>query len=170
MSWRLNSLVIVIVWVLAGCGFKPVYQKGNGESLAPELASITVSPVSSDIGQGRPAQLLKAELEDLLRPAGNGHAEKYELLLALRQAKEPMFIEQDRRITRYNLIVTADYTLKEKGTGKELTKGVSRMVGSFDAEDSDFSTFAAEQDTLRRAVVEIARNIQHRLSAYFTGR
>ncbi len=157
------------VLTLAGCGFAPVYQKGNGGALAPELSAISVLSVSSDIGQGRPAQLLKAEMEDLLRPANDATAEKYELAVVLRQAKEPMFIEQDRRITRYNLIVTADYTLKEKATGKELTKGTSRMVGSFDAEGSDFSTFAAEQDTLRRAVVELARDIQHRLSAYFSG-
>ncbi|MCB2081807.1 MAG: hypothetical protein KDD76_04155 [Rickettsiales bacterium] len=165
-------VVVIACLMLVGCGFTPVYQQAasSGENAVahPQLAKVAVQDVVERQGYGRSAQLLKVELQDLLDPHGATATPAYTLAIELRADREPMFIERDRRVTRYNLVVTAKYVLKD-AKGKALTKGTSRMVGSYDKEASDFATIAAEQDTRHRAVKELARDIQQRLLAYFAG-
>lgn len=152
------ALVIALAIILSGCGFRPVYELKTGER---SLSEISVRPVDF----GRAGQILTTELEDLFNPGRKASAPKYTLFLALDRKKEGLAIQQDKEVTRYNLIVKADYRLEEIGAGKVITSGSSRVFGSFDAVESDFGTYAAEEDTLNRIMKELAKNIEMKLQA-----
>lgn len=153
----------------SGCGFSPVYgERGHRApqedgKLRESFAAVRVDPITF----GRAGQRLQGQLEDLLHPAQEKVQDRYVLHVDLKKNIEGLGIQRNREITRYDLEVTATYRLTEIATGRELTKGTSRMVEGYDAALSDFATFSAEEDTLQRIMGELARDIHTRLSSYF---
>jgi len=152
-----------------GCGFTPVYQqnpqadasKQESNSTINELAAINVSPIQF----GRAGQELQTQLQDLLNPSSLNIPAQYALKITLTKQREAMAIEQNREITRYNLVTKATYRLVDSQTGEVKHKGNSRIVGSYNAVESDFATHTVEQDTLSRIMTEMARDIRFKLSA-----
>ncbi len=163
--------IILITSLLQSCGFTPVYKgniqeneegAGNGELLKEKLASISLKSVKF----GRAGQVLQTSLEDILNPISIQVDKKYDLKLKIDKRRVAQAIERDREITRYNLIVMVQYTLMESSTGKVVSSGVSRIEDSYDAVQSDFATFAVEEDTLLRIMKEVAQDIRFRLVSF----
>lgn len=152
-----------VVSLVTACGFTPVYQKHGGASaeVRQQLRAVDIA----DIGRSRTGQILKTELTHALE-AGTA-TPKYRLSITLNRKKDEQAIQQNREVTRYALTLTAHYTLTDLSTGKELDKGSSLMTASFDATQSDFATYAQEQDTEHRMVGEMARDIQFHLIRAF---
>lgn len=161
-----NRIVILsTALLLSACGFTPVHSnKGVGKELNEAFATIEVAP----IGNTREGQLLRGHLEDSLNPSGAAFTNpaRYRLNISLKKRTSPISIEQNREVTRYNMTVTTNYTLRDLSNDKVVDMGKTRMVSSFDAVESDFATFTAEQDTLADILRETAQDIKFRLTDY----
>lgn len=160
MLWRSACVVGAALW-LAGCGFTPLYSTKvaqNSEAVS-RMAEISIAPIP-----GHNGQILHNELETLLNPLSTSTPQHYELVVTPEKNLLPVGIERDRRITRYNIVIRAPYTLKEIATGRVLDKGKVKVVGSYDSVDSDFATFVAESDTTERALKDAARELKMRMT------
>ena len=158
----LSRLMLACLTVLlASCGFTPAYQAKSEQQktvMQEKLAAIEVMPMA-----GRMGQELRDSLEDELSPLEIHTAPKYRLYLILKKNTSPAAIEKDRRITRYNIVITANYTLKPIGSENVIDKGTLKVVASYDALDSRFSTFIAEDKTTSNAIKELAEQLSTRL-------
>jgi LPS-assembly lipoprotein len=164
MWWLRKTLVLTLLVSLAACGFQPIYGKRTtgADSVVPYVIHINA------IGGGRPGQELKVQLENLMNPLSENQSAEYHLSVALKEDLTPLVIERDRRISRYNLSYTAEYTLTEAGSGKKLHSGSSKITGSYDRVESDYATYAAQRDTANRVMREMAKDIKVRLMAHLS--
>jgi LPS-assembly lipoprotein len=156
------------MFTLQACNLSPVYsKKDNGVSpVATELASIAVSKIGDD----RNGQILRTRLEDMLDPKSNTSAKNYDLIVDVSVISNPLAIEQDAEITRYNMVYGAKVRLKNRETGKVVFKENSNITGSYQTDSSDFATYTVENDTLKRLVEESAQDIRARLINYFVNK
>lgn len=171
-----RSLLFIIALSLSSCGFQPVYKHAGGDAAdvktgpaAPspqqkQLQAIRVEPVDF----GRPGQILHGELTDALNPAKTETPAKYRLDITVTKAKHGQLVEQDREITRYQLICNASYRLVDLEKGSAVFEDTARLGTSFDAQPSDFATYTAEEDALKDLMKEMARTIHFSLIAYFS--
>jgi LPS-assembly lipoprotein len=162
--WLRSVCTVIAVLVLTGCGFTPLYSKnvqGNATVVA-EATQTVIDPIT-----GRNGQILRTTLQDALNPHAVVRDPAYRLSVVLDEKEVPIGIQQDRRITRYNIVEEARYTLITIKGGKVLDKGRVRMIGSYDAVDSDFATFAAKQDTTKRVLQEMGLDLSSRIKAAF---
>lgn len=145
---------------LAGCGFHPLY----GGNLEPQLASIYVEPMAE-----RDGYELRNQLIDLLGSDGREAGKTYRLTLTLKEVSNGVTLQNDATITRYNDTLTASYILTD-ANGREMTRGSQTSLSSFNVSRSPYSTLAVQQDSDRRAALDLADRIRMDLGVYFRGR
>ena len=142
---------------LAGCGFTPLYAQ---QGVVSNLASIdVVAP------QGRAGFLLRQHLDDAFAKNRAG-APAYRMQLALGEARYPRGVRTDNVATRYEYVVTVDYTLAALPGGAVAKRGHVRVETTYDSADQPYASIAAQQDAQDRATEEAARRIQLELAAW----
>ncbi|NDF11349.1 MAG: hypothetical protein EB060_00830 [Proteobacteria bacterium] len=162
LQHRLKHFAVVTIALSTfGCGFEPIYKatdRSDGAAFPVQIENIEGS---------RLGQEMRIQLENLMNPTSKPITARYSLNVKIKQDLQPLVIERDRRISRYNLSLTSKYALKDIETGKKVAEGTSKVVGSYDAvEASDFSTYAAEKDTEMRLAREGAKDIKVRLMSF----
>ncbi len=142
--------------------------------LAAELSSVQIGNISTNRDANvaanagaRESQVLKYKLSELLAPDNNSAMAGYRLDIDLTVEKGELGIQQDLRVTRYDIIETADYRLISLANNQIVTQGRARIKSSFNRTASEFSTFVAEEDASEKAAEELAQEIKQRLTAYF---
>lgn len=162
MSLLRNIFIVLFLLLnLSACGFTPIYSEASlGGALKSRLDQIKVKPIAGKFGQ-----TLRLEILDIFQQYNEPQRPDYVLKVNLKQKEEATAIEQDRQITRYNVIVTADYTLNTDSAGESLDKGSVKLVGSYDAVESEFATYVAKQAAIERITKEIAQELKHRVVA-----
>lgn len=142
---------------LAGCGFAPLYA---APGVTPKLAAIDIVQP-----QGRTGYLLSQHLEDAF---AKDHSAKalYAMHLSLAEARYPRGIRTDNVATRYEYVLTADYTLSNLPAGDVAKKGRVRVEVTYDSADQPYASIVAAQDAQDRAAEEAARRIQLELAAW----
>jgi LPS-assembly lipoprotein len=90
----------------------------------------------------------------------------FALVVVLSESKANLAVQKDSSATRANLTITANFTLKQIGSGQKLTSGSVRSVNSYDILQSDFATLAAEQDARQRGAIDVADGIVDRLAIF----
>ncbi len=158
------GLVAALPLLLAACGLRPLYDGAAGGQLARELAAIAVETPETRLGW-----LLGERLRAELAPRGSAPT-RYRLTVALQSRKQPLAIQLDDSITRFELALSARYVLRDVRGQEVLHQGVLRRVASFNVVVSPFATLVAEQDAQRRAAAELAQAIRTQLALYFRGR
>ena len=157
LSSRLPAFLLSCLLILSACGFQPVYSTRNAQT---SLQHIVVETIA-----GREGQLLTIALEDALHPSGAPAAPHHHLHTTLKLRKQPIGIEPDRSVLRWNLYLTAEFTLNEATTGRVVLRDSARRISSYNVSESDFSSFVAEQDAIKRGIRELAHTIRLRLAA-----
>jgi LPS-assembly lipoprotein len=142
---------------LSGCGFTPLYA---APGVVPKLASIDVIAP-----QGRSGFLIREHLDDALGKNRHGPA-AYSMRLALSEARYPRGIRTDNVATRYEYVLTADYTLANLPGGDVAKRGRVRVEVTYDSADQPYASIAAQQDAQDRATEEAAQRIQLELAAW----
>ena len=163
MLWRNACIIVCCIW-LAGCGFTPLYSTSTprNTSSTQHMMATKIAPIPGRIGQQ-----LHGYLSDLINPRSSSVPKAYRLSVQLEKSIAPVGIEQDRRITRYNLTLRANYTLTDIKSGKVVDKGHVRLIGSYDSVDSDFATFVAEEDSTEHLLREMSESLKSRLAVSF---
>ncbi len=179
----LRNLSVLSVLSLTACGFEPLYK----QTPAPEAGQTAEAPdqpeytenVARQLAQvdiitidyfGRPGQVLQSRLEDILNPTHAPTQPIYELKVNLTKNREALLVERDAEITRYRLITFADIELRDAQTAEVIMQDTIRLTSSFDAVQSDFATYTAEQEALTNLMRQMATRIRFQLTDYFIGR
>jgi LPS-assembly lipoprotein len=158
----------VFALLLAGCGFRPLYQgpepAAGAVSVGTELAAVEIAPIPDRVGQ-----LVRNDLLYHTRGREDGGAADYRLDVRLIESISELAVESTGFATRSNLRLSAVYTLIDLGTGRRLVNGRSRAISSYNIVDASFSTLTAQNAARERAAARVAEDIRARLAAYFAG-
>lgn len=152
----MRTTMLLLLFVLASCGFQPMY--GN-TSYRQALTGVTVADI-----KGREGQLFKQKLEDQINPAAEGSDRRYVFVSTLNIHKIAVAIDQNRRVSRYNIDITANYELKD-ASGKTVHKDKLHALTSLNVVPSEFATYVAEQDATDRALSELAIRTSQKLAS-----
>ena len=79
-------------------------------------------------------------------------------------------VRVDNVANRYELNLTADWTLLDVKTGKPVRSGQAVATVTYDSADQPYASIAAQQDSQERAATEVARKIQLDLAAWLAGK
>lgn len=142
---------------LGGCGFTPLYA---AQGVTPKLASIHV--IAPD---GRTGFLLREHLDDALAKNPSAPA-AYTMQLKIGEARYPRGIRTDNTATRYEYVLTADYTLANAPGGDIAKRGRVRVELTYDSADQPYASIVAQQDAADRAAVEAAHRIEIEIAAW----
>ncbi len=151
------------VWCLmSGCGFHPVYGKSES-NVSAQLASVRIETIP-----GREGQIIQNKLAYLLNPTNQNAPAAYSLIVTVKDQHSELGINTDLRVTRYDVIPNANYSLISLDTNKVVDTGHVRIKSSYNRTVSEFATFVAEQNAAELADNEAAEEIRSRLIYYFS--
>ena len=152
MSWRdrRRFLATAAAFAAAGCGFRPVH---GDDPAATRLAG----RVRVDGVPGRTGHYLTNRLRRRLGPPG----EDADLALGieLRIEKRSVVLGAQDEILRYDIVLTADYELRRRGSPDLLVANSIEVVSSVDATASAYAAYTAERSRVRMAAGEAADRI-----------
>ncbi|RMF08783.1 MAG: hypothetical protein D6763_09240 [Alphaproteobacteria bacterium] len=165
---RARAVVMLIAALaLAACGFTPMYgARDDGTSIAVDLGSIAVEPITEAGRPYRLGQLLENELANRFYQGGV-QAVRYRLELDLERTREGFAFRPDEAVTRVGLRLDAHYRLIDTADESIVLEDRAQAYNSFDVIQSDYATLSAEQDMEARLVRDLGQRITHRLSRYF---
>ncbi len=143
--------------MLGGCGFTPLYA-------APGVAS-NLDSISVIAPEGRTGFLIGQHLDDAFARNRSAPA-AYAMRLALAESRYPRGIRTDKVATRYEYVVTADYTLSTLPGGDIAKKGRVRVEVTYDSADQPYASIVAEQDAQDRAAQQAAERIQIEVASW----
>ena len=161
LSSRFFSVVLVLN-LLAGCGFAPLYGHRGAVNASNELASIRIKSIKDRIGQD-----LHNHLLDLLNPHGRPAQPQYFLKVDLKPHNRNIAVSKEALATRVNYILNSKFNLIEASSGKSIFSGLDQVITGYNVLSSSFATKAAENDAESRAVRQAAFNIQTQIASYF---
>ena len=151
--------VLVLVFLLlaapllAGCGFTPVYSS-NGTGDGPPLKGVKLAGVEAS--ETAAPTLTRAFQR---RTALAGDAVDYDLIVSVKESAQPLAVQIDDSVTRYNYRLDASYTLTNRADGKQI-KGKANSVASFNVVSSQYSTLFAEQAAREKAARVLADEVE----------
>lgn len=146
----------IILLTFSACGFKPVYAADSQSR--KEFRDIYITEIPT-----REGQVLRSNLQDFLGSSGN----RYRLDITLEKERREFGIQEDLRVSRYDIVLTADYELIDTETTEILLRDEAKMYSSFNRTDSEFSTFVAEEDAVEKAAEQLAYRINLKLASFF---
>ena len=117
----------------------------------------------------RVGQVLRNELLDRLNSAGEPVKPKYRLGVTVSERREGLAFQRDQTVTRYNLRLSAVYTLSDASTGQTLVRGQARAVAAYNVVQSEFANVVAERDAEVRAAREVGEEISIRIGVFLSG-
>lgn len=151
--------VLVIAFLLGGCGLKPLYSGGANGAAAQALAGIAVAPIPE-----RSGWLVRQALTNRL--GDDAGASRYRLEVLLDDKIEGFGIRSNDAITRERRTLRARYKLIDLATGAVALDATAAADAGIDATVSEYATIAAEQTALERLSTEIADQIVTRLALF----
>lgn len=157
---RRHILAGTALMLLGGCGFRPMLAANSGAGAALSQTRIIMP-------SGRLGQQVWKEITARANPHGRPTQPVYELALHLTTRKEGLAIRQDETVTRFNLLLDADYILFRLSDRKPLLNGKLRSVSSYNVVVSEYANLIAEQDAENRAARQLALDLVDRLASYF---
>lgn len=150
---------------LGACGFQPLYGERTGAAPAQDLALVTIDTIAD-----RDGQKLHNFLLDRFNPLGSPPEPFYRLQVKLTKSTRGLAIRKDETATRANLILSANFILRDIRTGKVLFKGRSRSANSYNILESQFATIASLNDATTRATRQLSEEISARVAIFFSRR
>jgi LPS-assembly lipoprotein len=163
MALRRRAL-LALVGGLGACNFRPLYLAKGADNTAAqsELAAIEIQGLS-----GRLGYLLRNALLDELNPATAAVPPRYVLDVSLSSRADPLAIQLDSTITRYNLALFAVFQLRDKTTSNVLVSSAVQRISSYNVSRQPYADLIASQTAERRAAQEVATEIRTMLAVEF---
>jgi LPS-assembly lipoprotein len=157
-----NLSVFLVILILPGCGFQPIFGSGTSSIIKGELQYIEISPIANKTGQ-----TLRNQLVQNIQPLGKSKTTKYRLNVRLTENKQRLAIKKSEIATRANLSFIANYEIFSKASGTLLTQGTSHMISSYNILTHTYATLIAEKDARNRAIREIGGDITSKVASFF---
>jgi len=160
MRRALSWVVCAVALPLSACGFHPLYGSQSGGT-AKIFASIYVEPVGD-----RASYEMRNRLIDLLDSSGSAEGARYKLKIDLNEDRRAVALQNDASITRYNYLMTADYTLCD-ASGAVITHGHESTLTAYNIVASPYATLTAAQDAEQRGADDLSERIRLDLGVFF---
>lgn len=149
------ALGLILLSVTA-CGFRPVHSDKT-LSETPQNQVLALNQISVEVPMdNRLGQLYRIALEDVLHPGNDFSETQYIMKSTIIEELQPIIIERNSRITRYNMVLKAEYTLSSLIDGSIIHRGRRQRISSYNVADSDFATFVAQRDARETGVRKVA--------------
>lgn len=139
----------------AACGFTPAYAPGGA-------ATRLQNSITLDDPGDRADFVLVRRFEERLGPAAPA---RYGLSYSVSMFESGIAVSSNNIITRYNILGSVTYALRDMTTEKVLTSGKVEHFTSYSAEDTTISAQAAKQDAEERLMLIMTDQIITRLTA-----
>ncbi|RMH46759.1 MAG: hypothetical protein D6688_04270 [Alphaproteobacteria bacterium] len=150
---------VALATVLAGCGYTPAY--GPDGTSAIGRGAVAVEQASD-----RRTFLLR---EALIQRLGEPSSPAYALGLEVEVVAEGLGITANNEITRYQLVGTARYTLRDLATGSVATSGQVTGFTGYSTSASTVGGVVARRDAEERLMTILADRIAARLLGFDPG-
>jgi LPS-assembly lipoprotein len=162
--WPRRTLLLGLGAALGACNFRPLYlAQGPGDAAVhTELAAIELRGLD-----GRLGYMVRNALLDELNPATADVPPRYVLYVRLRSRARALGLQLDNTITRYNLMLTAAFELRDKVQNDVLYASRVQRVASYNVSREPYADLIASQEAERRAAQEVATNIRTLLAVQF---
>ncbi len=160
-----GGALLGFLFLVAGCGFQPLYGDSARQASTSELGSIRIEPISDRLGQ-----ITRNYLLDSLTPRGQPAEARYSLRVQLNEARQRLAFEKDATATRALMRLSANYRLTDLDLGKVVSRGNSRAVAAYNIVTSDYATLSSEQNARKRVALLVAEDIKTKLSVCFSRR
>ena len=156
----MRQAVLLLLFLLGGCGLRPVYSGGSSGEVAQTLRTITVAPI-----EGQSGWLVRNELIDRL--GGSKRSQPvYRLDVTLDDNLTSFGIRGDRAATRERRTLRARYQLVNLSTGLVVLDATAGSDAGIDIVSSEYATVAAEQTALENLAGIVAEQIVARLASF----
>lgn len=155
LSYSRRFVLFAIPAVLAGCGFSPAFAPGGA-------ATRLQNSILLDEPKGREGYLFNRHFEDRL---GRGIPGRYGLSYAIALSEDPIAIAENNVITRYNLLGSVKFALRDMDSKAVLVSGQVDNFTSYSASGTTVATQAAQRDAEARLMVILADQIINKLTA-----
>ena len=156
MSWCNRRFFLISgLSLLAGCGFAPAYGPGGA-------GSALMGQVVVEAPDTRATYLLTQEIETRLgRPANP----RFALIPVVALTTQAMAINRNNVASRFNLLGTVAYSLRDLETGAVVTSGDVTSFTGFSATGTTVAVQAAERDAEARLMAILSDQLLTRLLA-----
>ncbi|MDB2415061.1 hypothetical protein N9W34_04740 [Rickettsiales bacterium] len=152
---------ICLAGLLSACGFRPLH--GDHEAAQKDielLKSVEIPPISGKIGQD-----FRRKLSEIINPSRTYSESIYRLEVNLNKDSIPLAIERNRIVTRYKLIVRANYKLIRIADNKVIDSGELSRDGGYDKVSSDYATYISEEYTTKTVAEALAEDMRLQLTS-----
>lgn len=168
MLWSRPSRLLIagmLVMLVAGCGFKPLYRTDSAGDVVPQFSQISIAQP-----EDRPSQQLRNYLLDSLTPHGEPQKPRYILEYRLTENIGSVFVTRSEEITRNNLQMAVYYTLRDYETGKPVYSQSVQSLASYNLTLADYANLVSEKNARERSLKDIAEQMRLRLGNFFDRR
>ena len=179
--WPNSITFFVILFLLVGCGWRPLYGQGqSGHKIIFLLSEIEIETSKNSAGES-----LHRELKPLFyhkKSAGKESAgKKMRLIIRVNTQEQDVLVRSDDRATRRNLIATASYRLVHQKRGGSQNKAKKKAkkakkkkifsdqvhaIISYNRSASEFANTISRRDAQKRVLDQLARAIKQRIVAF----
>jgi LPS-assembly lipoprotein len=154
-------LLALLLPLLAGCGFTPVLGERT-DAVDEKLSQISVAPMPGIVGV-----YLRNDLLDRLRAEDKPAAASHRLEIGLNSNLFGSLVEPDASVTRYSLMLNADYRLVDLSSNEVVLKGNTEATSAYNVVESEYATLVARRDAEKRAAKMLSDDLSLRLALYF---
>ena len=163
----LQSLLILgALAPLAGCGFRPMYgtasTNDSGVRVDQQMAGIHIAPIAN-----REGQQLHNALRDRFNPLGQPGSSPYGLYVNLVIRTYGALARRDLSASRRNVEMYAFYALQDT-SGNVVMRDRAHITSGYDEFDDPLNDISAQEDTVRRGMLQLAEQIRTRVAVFLT--
>ena len=148
----LLGLALALPFLLASCGWTPLYADRETGPADEDLRAIRIAPIPERIGQR-----LAIALRTALNPAGEPTPHRYLLHTTLQTVRADLGVQSQGLATRGKLDVSATYVLSEIRSGAQLLANTIHVAESFENLGNEYASVVTEDDARPRSVEELLR-------------
>ena len=150
--------------LITACGFTPLHAASTGASgVKFEDVSIKITD-GADQGDKEAGFFIMQRLRDRIGENTGRHV----LTLTPQLSRAGFGVNSIDVASRYDSIITVNYTLNDTKTGDLLTKGSVRAISTFGAPLDPYGLIAAEKSALQQTTKEAADRLLIKLASYYT--
>lgn len=153
----------LLTLALTACGFKPLHATSQ---TGINLSDVGVVMASIQDVQDREAGYYIQQR--LLDRTGNPDNAKHVVTITPSVRRTRLGVTNNDVASRYDINLTAKYTLTDRKTGKVLDNGQVRAVSTFGAPDDAFGLIAADTNGTKQGAQELADRLLLELATYYS--
>jgi LPS-assembly lipoprotein len=165
MSLRLSAFILPVLFILAACGFTPMYGAGAGPkniAVSEGLDTIDIALIPDSSGV-----YLRNALIDRFYQSGYPSSPRYKLDIGkINETKRDLDITIESEATRKQVLLTTNLTLTDLSTGDVVLTRSLKAITSYNVLGTQFATRIAEADAREAALNDLARQIETQTSLY----